>query len=138
MIYCLLCCAWQNEPVGILYAAIDARRLQSIIADKTGLQDSGRLLVGYRNAGGGAADSVESLFPSDALHRPTLPYRSLQLAVANASGCLHETGSSGQKVVSCYRPVGYSNWGEQQFAPTRYPTSVLCCCALTLCSDSAL
>ena len=98
--------------MGILYGAIDAQRLQSIIADKTGLQSSGELLLGYQDDRAYAVDSVASLFPTDESHRATLPFRSLQLAVANASGCLQEMGLLGRKVLTCYRPVGYSNWGE--------------------------
>ena len=98
--------------MGILYGAIDARRLQSIIADKTGLQSSGELLLGYQDDRADTDGSVESLFPTDESHRAILPFRNLQLAVANASGCLQEIGLFGHQVLTCYQPVGYRNWGE--------------------------
>ena len=95
--------------VGVLVAWVDASRLQQLITDRTGLQDTGEVIVGVPEE-----DQVVLLIPP-ALS-PTVRNISLTGAIKLAcvdmeNGTTIEKDYRGRNVIVAYLPVGYQDWG---------------------------
>lgn len=103
-------CAQENKVIiGVLLAWVDAKRLQQLVTDRTGLQDTGELVVGVPEG-----DRVHLVLPPSL--DPFVTYINLQGAIRlacvdMANGTTIERDYQGQKVIVAYTPVGYQNWG---------------------------
>jgi hypothetical protein len=90
-------------------AWVNATRLQQIITDRTGLQDTGELIVGIPEG-----QEVHLLLPS-ALDPSVTQIKlagAIELACVDmANGTTIERDYRGVVVIVAYTPLGYSNWG---------------------------
>ncbi|KAH9546116.1 hypothetical protein CY35_12G078900 [Sphagnum magellanicum] len=95
--------------VGVLLAWVNASQLQQLITDRTGLQDTGELIVGAPDG-----QEVHLLLP------PALDPSVTQIPLAGAikfacvdmaNGTTIEKDYRGVVVIAAYTPVGYENWG---------------------------
>ncbi len=93
----------------MLLAWVNASRLQQLITDRTGLQDTGELIVGAPDG-----QEVHLLLP------PALDPSVTQIPLAGAiklacvdmaNGTTIEKDYRGVVVIAAYTPVGYENWG---------------------------
>ncbi|KAH8959773.1 hypothetical protein BDL97_06G094800 [Sphagnum fallax] len=98
-----------QDLVGVLLAWVNATRLQQIITDRTGLQDTGELIVGIPEG-----QEVHLLLPS-ALDPSVTQIKlagAIELACVDmANGTTIERDYRGVVVIVAYTPLGYSNWG---------------------------
>jgi signal transduction histidine kinase len=93
----------------VLLAWVNASRLQQLVTDRTGLQDTGELIVGAPDG-----QEVHLLLP------PALDPSVTQIPLAGAiklacvdmaNGTTIEKDYRGVVVIAAYTPVGYENWG---------------------------
>lgn len=96
--------------VGVLLAWVNASRLEELVTDRTGLQNTGELIVGIPEG-----NRVHLVLPPSLA--PNVHYIDLRGAIKLAcvdmeNGTLIERDYQGQKVIVAYTPVGYQNWGR--------------------------
>jgi hypothetical protein len=103
-------------------AWVNATRLQQIITDRTGLQDTGELIVGIPEG-----QEVHLLLPS-ALDPSVTQIKlagAIELACVDmANGTTIERDYRGVVVIVAYTPVGYSNWGACPVHMPQYLTLI--------------
>ncbi len=106
------CVQGTTRLVGVLLAWVDAARLQQLLTDRTGLQNTGEVIVGV--PGVPEADLVTLLIPP--AFAPSV--RNIPLTGAIKLACVDmlngttiENDYRGQKDIMAYMPVGYQNWG---------------------------
>ncbi|KAG0559642.1 hypothetical protein M758_10G116400 [Ceratodon purpureus] len=113
-----------SSIAGVLVAWVNASRLGKLVTDRTGLQNTGELIVGVPKN-----DRVHLVLP------PSLAHNVQNIALTGAiklacedmlNGTLIERDYRGQKVIVAYTPVGYQNWGllakmseEEAFKPVQ-------------------
>uniref|UniRef100_A0A7I4AXH9 histidine kinase n=2 Tax=Physcomitrium patens TaxID=3218 RepID=A0A7I4AXH9_PHYPA len=113
-----------SSIVGVLVAWVNASRLEKLVTDRTGLQNTGELVVGVPEG-----DGVHLVLPpSLASSVKNIPLNgAIKLAcVFGLNGTLIEKDYRRQKVIVAYTPVGYQNWGllakmseEEAFKPVQ-------------------
>lgn len=93
----------------MLLAWVDASRLDQLVTDRTGLQNTGEVVVGVPENG----QVMLLLPPSFAPSVRTIPLTgAIKLACLDKlNGTMIERDYRGQKVIVAYVPVGYRNWG---------------------------
>ncbi len=106
----------------MLLAWVNASQLQQLITDRTGLQDTGELIVGAPDG-----QEVHLLLP------PALDPSVTQIPLAGAikfacvdmaNGTTIERDYQGVAVIVAYTPVGYSNWGVYPVHMLQYLTLI--------------
>ncbi|XP_002967448.2 uncharacterized protein LOC9635761 [Selaginella moellendorffii] len=95
--------------IGVLTALINATTLKTLIHDRTGLQNTGELIVGVPIEN----KTVHLLLPPQAHPGVTsVPLSgSMASAIGGLSGVRRERDYRGVEVIVAYAPVGYLNWG---------------------------
>lgn len=90
---------------------MDASRLQELVTDRTGLQDTGEVIVGVPNVAANTATLL--LPPAFAPTVRTIPLTgAIRLACVDMlNGTTIEKDYRGQKDIMAYMPVGYQSWG---------------------------
>nr|PNR48425.1 hypothetical protein PHYPA_012901 [Physcomitrium patens] len=95
--------------VGVLVAWVNASRLEELVTDRTGLQNTGELIVGVPEG-----NQVHLVLPPSLAHSvSTISLTgAIKLAcVDGLNGTMIEMDYRRQKVIVAYTPVGYQNWG---------------------------
>ncbi|KAG0611779.1 hypothetical protein M758_7G164000 [Ceratodon purpureus] len=95
--------------VGVLLAWVDASRLKELVTDRTGLQNTGEVIVGVPDD-----DQVTLLLPpafSPSTRTVALTGAIKAACIDKLNGTTIESDYRGQKVIVAYIPVGYQNWG---------------------------
>lgn len=93
----------------MLLAWVDASRLKELVTDRTGLQNTGEVIVGVPEDG-----QVTLLLPpsfSPSVRNVPLTGAIKLACVDKLNGTTIERDYRGQKVIVAYMPVGYQNWG---------------------------
>lgn len=107
--FCCACLQRDSSLAGVLLAWVNASRLGKLVTDRTGLQNTGELIVGVPQG-----DRVHLVLP------PSLAYYVQDIALTGAiklacedglNGTMIEKDYRGQKVIVAYTPVGYQKWG---------------------------
>ncbi|KAH7440232.1 hypothetical protein KP509_04G097600 [Ceratopteris richardii] len=98
-----------QKLIGQLMVSVNATKLVSLVYDRTGLQETGELLVGIPDG----PDKIRLLLP--AMQKPNvivLPYKgAMAKAINGESGILKERNYRGARVIAAYRPAGFLHWG---------------------------
>lgn len=101
----------------MLLAWVNASRLAKLVTDRTGLQNTGELIVGVPKG-----DRVHLVLPpslADNVQDIALT-GAIKLACDLLNGTMIERDYRGQKVIVAYTPVGYQNWGIYLNHPLLY------------------
>lgn len=99
-----------NRVVGIVMMEVDADRIMELLADRTGLGQTGVVLLGTR-----AGENIRYLLVPDAgtqsFDVPVSRSPTMAAATEGQSGFQQTIDWRGVPVLAAYRPVGYDDWG---------------------------
>jgi two-component system sensor histidine kinase/response regulator len=96
----------QRGLVGVVLVKVDVHPAVQVLADKTGLQHSGEVVV-VTAAGG----KLQYLFPPEISGLSADGAPALTAATSGQTGFVEMRDRRGVPVLAAYRPVGYRDWG---------------------------
>lgn len=103
--------ARSGQSLAVVIVVLDIAEMAQMLAEKTGLGDSGEIIVGTALG----PDQIEYLLPPQSAPETTrvlsVQVPAMTLAVNRQSGFMHTRDYRGKEVVAVYRPVHYLDWG---------------------------
>jgi len=99
-----------SQLLGVIMVVLDLSLMEQLLADTTGLGQTGEILVGTR-----LGDTVRHLLPPrndpEIIEVPLASTPAMAEALRGHKGFMHTTDYRGVEVLVAYQPVRYQGWG---------------------------